>query len=184
MTMTKSPLTVGNDMVVSLDYVLKLDTGKEIDRSEEGEPLQYLHGHHQIVSGLERALEGMSAGGEKDVVVFPADGYGEHDSDKIQTIPRNALPAGLDLSPGDILVVSDGQLEEYETQVLDVTDNEVVLDFNHPLAGETLYFHVRVTGLRIATEDELAHGHAHEDDDDEDNYEAEDSFIHRDGHMH
>jgi FKBP-type peptidyl-prolyl cis-trans isomerase (trigger factor) len=94
MTMIQSTLTVGNDMVVSLDYVLQLDSGEEIDRSEDGEPLYYLHGHDQIVAGLERELEGMIAGSEKDIVVTPADGYGEHDPDKIQT-----FPGGVGLQP-------------------------------------------------------------------------------------
>jgi FKBP-type peptidyl-prolyl cis-trans isomerase SlyD len=178
--MTQSPLTVGNDMVVSLDYVLQLDTGEEIDRSEEGEPLLYLHGHQQIVSGLEQALEGMTAGSEKDVVVTPAEGYGEHDPDKVQRFPRAARPADLSLSPGDTLVVSDGQSEEeYETQVVELTDEEVVLDFNHPLAGEALHFHVRVADLRPASAEELAHGHAHED-----GYEDEDGYNEGNGYLH
>lgn len=180
--MTQSSLTVGNDVVVSLDYVLQLDSGEEIDRSEEGEPLQYLHGRQQIVSGLERALEGLAAGSEKDVVISPADGYGEHDPDKVQTFPRDAFPGDLALSPGDTLVVSDGESEEeYETQVVDVTNDEVVLDFNHPLAGETLHFHVRVADLRPATAEELAHGHAHED---EDGYESGNGYHPLDGHVH
>src|SRR5687768_2412010 len=107
MTQSQSnALTVANDMVVSLDYVLQLDDGEEIDRSEDGEPLHYLHGHDQIVAGLERELEGMTAGSEKQVVVAPADGYGEHDPDKVQAFPRTALPADLDLTPGDMLTVN------------------------------------------------------------------------------
>lgn len=159
-----APLTVADDMVVSLDYVLQLDNGEEIDRSLDGEPLHYLHGHNEIVSGLESELTGMTTGSEKQVVVAPADGYGEHDPNKVQTFPRATFPAELELSPGDMLTVRDSQSQQqYETQVLDITPDEVVLDFNHPLAGETLHFHVRVADLRPATAEELAHGHAHED---------------------
>lgn len=163
---SQSALTVANDRVVSLDYVLHLDDGQEVDRSEAGQPLEYLHGHQQIVTGLESALDGMAVGDEKQVIVAPADGYGEHDPDQIQTFPRSAFPAEATLDEGEILELQDDQSGHFfQAQIIESLPEQIVLDFNHPLAGETLHFDVRIAGVRPATADELAHGHAHGADD-------------------
>lgn len=159
---SQNPLTVSKDLVVSLDYVLQLEDGQEVDRSEAGQPLEYLHGHQQIVVGLERALDGMAVGDEKYVVVAPADGYGDHDPNQVQSFPRAAFPAGANLDEGEILELQDSQSgQSFQAQVVESLPDEIVLDFNHPLAGETLHFEVRIAGLRPATAGELAHGHAH-----------------------
>jgi FKBP-type peptidyl-prolyl cis-trans isomerase SlyD len=161
--MAQKPATVGNDVVVSIDYVLQLDDGQEIDRSAAGEPLAYLHGHNQIISGLENALRGMAIGDEKRVVVAPAEGYGERDEAQVQTVPRSIFPPEMTFEEGEVLNLRDEQSGQvFQTQVVDVGPEEVVLDFNHPLAGETLYFQVRIADLRQATAEELAHGHAHD----------------------
>lgn len=161
--MTQDTLTVTDDMVVSLDYVLQLDDGEEIDRSEAGSPLNYLHGHQQIISGLENALAGMKVGDEKQVVVAPGDGYGERDENQVQHLPRNAFPPDLDLAEGEVLNLHDSQSGQvFQAQVLELSPAEIVLDLNHPLAGETLHFQVRIADLRPATAEELAHGHAHD----------------------
>jgi FKBP-type peptidyl-prolyl cis-trans isomerase SlyD len=161
--MAQKPATVGKDVVVSIDYVLHLDDGQEIDRSATGEPLAYLHGHNQIVTGLENALQGMAVGDEKRVVVEPAEGYGERDEEQVQTVPRSIFPPELTFEEGEVLNLRDEQSGQvFQTQVIEVGPEELVLDFNHPLAGETLHFHVRIADLRRATSEELAHGHAHE----------------------
>jgi FKBP-type peptidyl-prolyl cis-trans isomerase SlyD len=160
--MSQTTMTVADDVVVSLDYVLQLDDGQEIDRSAAGEPLQYLHGHHQIISGLERALNGMKVDDEKQVVIAPADGYGERDPEQVRVVPRSMFPADLEIAEGEMLHLRDSQSDHvFETQVLEVHPTEVVLDFNHPLAGETLHFAVRIAGLRRATAEEVAHQHVH-----------------------
>jgi FKBP-type peptidyl-prolyl cis-trans isomerase SlyD len=161
--MTQDTLTVTDNMVVSLDYVLQLDDGQEIDRSETGSPLNYLHGHQQIISGLENALTGMKLGDEKEVVVKPEEGYGERDENQVQSLPRSAFPPDLNLAEGEVLNLRDGQSGQvFQAQVIEVTPSEIILDLNHPLAGETLYFQVRIADLRPATAAELAHGHAHD----------------------
>ncbi|RIK40844.1 MAG: peptidylprolyl isomerase [Chloroflexi bacterium] len=158
-------MTVTDDMVVSLDYVLQLDDGQEIDRSEADTPLNYLHGHQQIISGLESALTGMKVGDEKKVVVVPADGYGERDENQVQRLPRTAFPPDLELAEGAVLDLRDSRSGQvFQAQVVEVSPTEIVLDLNHPLAGETLHFQVRIADLRPATAAELAHGHAHDGD--------------------
>lgn len=162
--MSNLTLRVDDDLVVSLEYVLKLDDGQEVDRSDSDDPLQYLQGHGQIIPGLESSLYGMAAGEEKDVVVSPVDAYGERDPENIEVMPRNRFPEDMALSVGANLQLRDQQSGElYEAIVTElIGDEQVVLDFNHPLAGETLYFHVKVSGLRPATVEELSHGHVHD----------------------
>lgn len=160
--MTESQVTIANDIVVSLDYVLKLEDGDVVDSSDGRNPLEFLQGHGEIISGLEQALYGMAAGDEKRVVVEPADGYGEVDPAEIRSVPRDTFPPDLELTPGKALQMRDQQGEVFTAYVEDVRPDGVVLDFNHPLAGETLYFDVRVTTVRTATDEELNHGHVHE----------------------
>lgn len=158
-------LTVADGMVVSLDYTLRLDDGEVVDSSEGREPLAFLQGQGQIIPGLERALYGMSIGAEKNVVVSAADGYGEDDPDAYELVSRDMFPDNIDLTPGTGLRLRDGNSGQIlDAYIAEVRGDDVVLDFNHPLAGETLYFHVRVAGLRPATAEELAHGHVHDGD--------------------
>jgi FKBP-type peptidyl-prolyl cis-trans isomerase SlyD len=91
-------------------------------------------------------------------------GYGEYDPAAVQSLERDMFPADLELEPGMPIDLYDEDAdEEIEAFISEVTDDEVVVDFNHPLAGETLSFHVRIAGVREATSEELEHGHAHGD---------------------
>jgi FKBP-type peptidyl-prolyl cis-trans isomerase SlyD len=159
---TDTRLTVVDDLVVSLDYVLQLDDGEVIDTSQDQEPLEYLQGRGQIVPGLEQAVYGMAVGEKKDVVVAPADGYGERDPEAYEMVDRDVFPADLNLEPGMGLGMRDDEGQALVAYVAEVRPDGVVLDFNHPLAGETLHFNVQIAGLRSATSEELEHGHAHE----------------------
>jgi FKBP-type peptidyl-prolyl cis-trans isomerase SlyD len=160
--MTDSNLTVGNNLVVSLYYTLRLDSGQVVDSSSGKAPLEFLPGQGYIIPGLEQALYGMAVGEEKDVVVAPADGYGERDSNAFQVVPKNAFPSDLALEVGQTLHMRDSSTQQvFQTVISEVRADEVLLDFNHPLAGEVLHFHVQVVGLRPATGEELEHGHVH-----------------------
>ena len=160
--MTESQVTIADDIVVGLDYVLKLEDGEVIDSSDGHQPLEFLQGHGEIIPGLEQALYGMTVGEKRHVVVEPADGYGEVDPAAIRLVPSDTFPPDLELIPGKALQMRDQQGEIFTAYVEDVRPDGVVLDFNHPLAGETLYFDVQVSTLRTATDEELNHGHAHE----------------------
>lgn len=147
---------VVDGQVVSLDYTLRLDDGEVIDTSTGRGPLEFVQGQGQIVPGLEQALYGMSVGDEKDVAVTPAEGYGERDPDALQAVSRDIFPPDVTLEPGIAFRMHDGKGRTFVTYVADVQPEEVVLDFNHPLAGETLYFHVKISALRPATDEDLA----------------------------
>lgn len=155
-------LTVTEGLVVSLEYTLRLDDGEVIDASEE-EPLEFLQGHHQIIPGLERALAGMKVGESKEVIVAAADAYGEDDDEAYQRVERDVFPPDMTLEEGMQLRMREAQSgEPVDVIIAEVDEDSVLLDFNHPLAGEELHFQVKVVGLRPASPEELAHGHAHD----------------------
>ena len=157
-----STQSVAKDLVVSFSYVLRLDDGEEISRSEKNEPVIILQGNGDVVPGLEKALYGMAIGDEKTVTVTPTDGYGEHDPDHFEQMPRTLFPDDYELEEGMSLHLRDTQSGDvYKAYVAEINGDDVILDLNHPLAGETLTFQVRVTDIRTATEEELEHGHVH-----------------------
>lgn len=153
-------MAIKQDSVVSIHYTLKDDEGTVIDSSASGEPLPYLHGHGNIVPGLERELEGKDVGDKLNVKVSPADGYGEHNKDLIQRVPRRALKGIPNVRVGMRL---HAQTEEgpQTVTVTNITGDMVTIDGNHPLAGKNLNFDIEVTGVRDATQEELEHGHVH-----------------------
>ena len=152
---------VEKDKVVSLDYTLTLDNGDVIDSSEGREPLQYLHGHGALIPGLEKELEGMEVGEEKHVDVSPADGYGERTDAEDVVLSVSDFPPDLTPTPGMgvYLEAPNGEVKPFFIKA--VVGDKVLLNENHPLAGETLHFDVKIKAVRDATEEELEHGHVH-----------------------
>ena len=151
-------MPIADNDVVAFHYTLKDDSGEVIDSSAGREPLAYLHGHGNIVPGLERELAGKSAGERLQVRVPAAQGYGEYDRALVQKVPRRALKGIANLRVGLRL-----QAGHEAVTVTQVAGDMVTLDGNHPLAGQTLNFDVEITTVRPATEEELAHGHVHGD---------------------
>ncbi|RME21683.1 MAG: peptidylprolyl isomerase [Deltaproteobacteria bacterium] len=154
--------------VVLIHYTLTNSEGEELDSSRGGEPLPYLHGHDNIVPGLEKALDGKDVGFRETVVVAPADGYGEHSGFAPQAVPRDAFPADMPLEEGMSFVVENEMGDQIPVWIAGLQDDVVLLDTNHPLAGVELHFDVEVAGVRDATPDELLHGHPHGLDGDDD----------------
>jgi FKBP-type peptidyl-prolyl cis-trans isomerase SlyD len=153
-------MQITQDTVVSIHYTLTDDTGKTIDSSAGGEPLAYLHGNGNLIPGLERALEGKQAGDALNVKISPAEGYGEHDKSLIQQIPRRVLKGIDNIHVGMQLQAQSDQGSRAVT-VTHVAGDMVTIDGNHPLAGQNLNFEVQIADVRVATEEELAHGHVH-----------------------
>jgi len=154
-------MTIKNDMVVALQYELKNDKGEVLDSSSPGDPLFYLHGAQNIIPGLEKELSGKSKGDKLVVTVEPAEGYGEFQDSLIQALPKDVFEGIDDLAPGLELQAQeqDGTMRFFT--VKEVKEEEVVIDSNHPLAGETLHFKVEVEDVREASKEELEHGHVH-----------------------
>ena len=161
--MTDGISEVADNVVVSVDYVLRLDDKSEIDRSAEGSPLEYLHGYKNIIPGLEKELNGLTVGDEKDVVVQPNLGYGDRDPDSVVEYQRDSFPSSLNFEVGEPVMMRDNESgESHRAYITELRTDTVLLDFNHPLAGETLHFNIKIAGLREPTSEELTHGHVHD----------------------
>jgi FKBP-type peptidyl-prolyl cis-trans isomerase SlyD len=152
-------MKIGAKKAVTFHYSLRDDEGTVLDSSEGKEALTYLHGEGNIVPGLEKALEGKQAGDEVKATVPPAEGYGERSDDNIRNVPRRKLPDGK-LKPGMRvrLQTNEGPIAALVTAI---KGDYVTVDANHPLAGMTLHFEVKVEAVRDATAEELEHGHVH-----------------------
>ena len=157
-----SPDTVQNDTVVSMEYSLHVDD-EEIDSSKGQDPLQFLVGHGNIISGLEREMIGMKVGESKDVVVPAAEGYGEFDEEAFMNVPRDAFPENIPVEEGTELTVRDDSGQPRYARIDAVDGDTITLNFNHPLAGDELHFNVKVVDVREPSPEELEHGHVHSD---------------------
>lgn len=151
-------MTIAPQRVVTLHYVLSDTDGNVLDDSRARQvPLEYLHGHHNIVAGLERALEGRAEGAELSVTLMPAEAYGQRNEALVREVGRSAFPVD-DPVPG-MRFQTPGDDGPQVVTVVEVRDDSVLIDSNHPLAGHTLRYRLEVLGVREATRAELAKGH-------------------------
>jgi FKBP-type peptidyl-prolyl cis-trans isomerase SlyD len=153
-------MSITVNKVVTLDYTLTDDEGTVVDKSEGGNFL-YLHGASNIIPGLEQALEGKAAGDELTVAVEPKDGYGERNDEMTQVVPREMFDSETEIQPGMQFHAQSPDGQMLVVTVVDVNDEKVTVDGNHPLAGVNLNFDVKVVDVRDATQEELDHGHVH-----------------------
>jgi len=153
-------MQIANDMVVSIDYRLHNSDGELLDSSEGNEPLTYLHGHSNIVPGLEEALTGKAKGDEVSVNVPPEKGYGVYHEELVQTAPLSAFPTE---QPPQVGTTFQAEHEGGTTvvTVIKIEGEEVTVDGNHQLAGQALDFKVTIADVRAATEEEIEHKHVH-----------------------
>jgi len=147
---------IAEGLVARVAFRLLDDAGEEIDQADE---VLYLHGQGQIVPGLERALEGQAAGAELSVTVAPADGFGERDDNRVLRVPVAELPDGITVGATVQAELPNGGILALTMTGLD--GDTAVLDANHPLAGITLVFEVKVLEVLRPTAEELEHGHVH-----------------------
>lgn len=154
-------MNISQNCVVQFHYKLTNSDGETLDSSEGREPLKYLHGASNIVPGLEKALEGKSAGDKLKVEVQPDDAYGQVNPELVQKVPRAAFEGAPEIKAGMQFQAQSPSGEVQIITVKEVSGDEVTVDANHPLAGEVLHFDIAVEDVREATEDEISHGHAH-----------------------
>jgi FKBP-type peptidyl-prolyl cis-trans isomerase SlyD len=154
-------VTIADKHVVSIHYTLTDDDGETLDSSAGRDPLMYLHGASNIIPGLESALTGKDVGDKVQVTVEPADAYGEVDAELVQRVPREAFEGIEQIEPGMQFEARSPEGGSQVVVVKEVADDGVVIDGNHPLAGQTLHFDVSVEEVRAATDEEVAHGHVH-----------------------
>ena len=154
-------MQIANGTVVAIDYILKDDNEKLLDQSQPDQPLIYLHGHKNIIPGLESALLGKTKGEGIEVRVAPVDGYGETNPELEQIIPHDRFQGVESLEVGMQFQANTDQ-GPISVHVLKVEDDDVTVDGNHPLAGMYLNFSVNVRSIRAATKEEISNGHVHQ----------------------
>lgn len=150
-------MEIANNTVVSIDYTLTGDDGQVIDSSEGREPLQYLHGHQNIIPGLEKAIEGRSEGEELEVAIQPDEGYGPYRDELVQDVPKEAF-AGVDKVEPGMTFQAESNAGPMTVTVKEVGEETVTVDGNHMLAGQVLNFKVVIKNVREATEEEVSEG--------------------------
>ena len=154
-------MQIAANKAVSIDYTLTNEGGEVIDSSAGGAPLVYLHGAGNIIVGLEKALEGKQPGDELDVTIEPQEAYGDY-SVELEAVLNRAMFEGVDeLEVGMQFHASapDGGMQI--VTIRDIEGEDVTVDGNHPLAGQSLNFKVKVIDVRDASAEEIAHGHVH-----------------------
>jgi len=153
-------MQVADNMAVSIHYTLTNDDGEVLDSSIGDDALVYLHGRENIISGLENALDGKTVGDKFSVRIAPEDAYGELMEEMIQVISRDMFE-GIDNIEVGMQFHADVSSGSGVVTVVNIEDDDITIDGNHPLAGLALTFDVEVIDVRPATEDEAAHGHIH-----------------------
>ena len=152
--------TIQDNMVVTLDYTLLVDE-EILESTDDGEPIEFIQGIGQVILGLESALYGMKAGEKKTVIIEPEDAYGDYDPESLENAKKEEFSEEIPLDVGTFLDLRDDEDDVLSAQIIEEDEDTVTLDFNHPLAGKTLTFEITVSALRLASDEELEHGHAH-----------------------
>lgn len=154
-------MQIASGTVVSIEYTLTNPEGKKLDSSEGRGPLLYVHGTGGIIPGLEAELEGKKAGDEFKVTIPPEKAYGVHNAQMVQVVPRTQFPPNSMIMVGMQINAQGPKGRQIPVRVTKVTAEEVTVDANHPLAGVPLTFDIKVVDVRIASVEEIQHGHAH-----------------------
>jgi FKBP-type peptidyl-prolyl cis-trans isomerase SlyD len=145
----KDERIVKDGLLISLDYTLKSPEGKVLETSKGREPLRYIHGQKMMVPGLEKELTGMKVGGEKHVTVKPEDGYGKVNPKAVKEIPKEKIPPNA-LKVGAMLAAREPDGSMVPMTVKQIKEKTVVMDMNHPMAGKTLVFDVKIVDIQPA----------------------------------
>ena len=132
---------------VALEYTLSDEAGTVIESNKGKQPMSYIHGKSQIIPGLEKELSGMKVGEEKKIQVKPEDGYGPVNPDAFQEVPKDKLPPEA-LKVGTTLMAQGPQGQGIPVRVHEIKDTTVIMDFNHPMAGKTLSFDVKISEIK------------------------------------
>lgn len=154
-------MPIAQNKIVTFNYTLKDDTGNVLDSTDGSTPFSFLSGNGQILPKLENAMDGMLVGSKKNVKISAPDAYGTYNENAVQQVDRTNFPENADLQPGMQFVANSPEGNQMPFIISEVQENNIKIDFNHPLAGKNLEFDVELIDIRDATAEEIAHGHAH-----------------------
>lgn len=153
-------MKISDKMAVSIHYTLTNSAGEKLDSSRGEEPMVYLQGYGQIITGLENALKGKEIGDKFNTTIAPADAYGELREDMLKVVSMSMFE-GMDKVEVGMQFHADANQGVDVVTVTKIDGDQVTIDGNHPMAGEALTFDVEVMDIRPATADELSHQHIH-----------------------
>lgn len=151
-------MKIAKDTVVGLAYQVRTHDDILVDETTVAEPLEYLHGHHFLIPGLEKALEGHQAGDKFDVDIVSADAYGDFNENLVQNVSKDVF-VGVDELKVGMRFLADTEHGSVPIEITTIDGDRVTVDGNHMLAGQDLKFHVEIMGVRPATAEEISHGH-------------------------
>ncbi|WP_373766816.1 peptidylprolyl isomerase [Glaesserella sp.] len=155
-------MKITKNVVPGIAYQVRTQEGVLVDEAPVEQPLEYLHGHNNLVPGLENALEGKAVGDVFEVRVKPEEGYGEYNDNMVQRVPKDVF-TGVDELEVGMRFIADTDIGPLPVVITEIDGDEVVVDGNHMLAGQELLFSVEVVSTREATLEEIAHGHIHQE---------------------
>ncbi|MBT8381090.1 MAG: peptidylprolyl isomerase [Ignavibacteria bacterium] len=154
-------MSVEMNKVIIFNYTLKDDTGSVLDSSENKEPLSFLSGSNTILPKLEKTLTGMIIGSKKNVKLSAEDAYGDYKEEAVQTVNKDQFPKEAQLTVGASYMANSPDGKQMPFVITEVKEQDITVDFNHPLAGKDLEFDVELIDVREATPEEMQHGHVH-----------------------
>lgn len=149
------------NQVITIQFNLKDEEGNIIDASYDNEPLSFISGHGHILPKLEEEIETMLLNTQRTFVLTPDDAYGSHSQEKVQSVKRMNFPSDMELESGMFFTAKMPEGHDATFFIENIDDDDIIINFNHPLAGMTLTFEVELVDVRPATEQELSHGHVH-----------------------
>lgn len=154
-------MSIGINKVVTLNFTLKDQDGIILDSTSGEQPFSYLSGHQNILPKLESEIDTMLIGSKRNISISAFDAYGEYNEDIVQVVGKNEFPPEFLLEVGMEYIASAPDGTKMPFTIIDVDEENVTIDFNHPLAGKDLNFEVELLNVRDATPEEISHGHVH-----------------------
>jgi FKBP-type peptidyl-prolyl cis-trans isomerase SlyD len=154
-------MAIAANKVVTMNFVLTDDDGNVLDATDKDGPFSYLSGNNMVLPKLEEAVSGMIIGTKKNLRLEAADAYGVYNEQIVQVVGKENFPKDFELEVGMSYVASNPDGAQMPFVITEVRDEDVTIDFNHPLAGKNLNFDIELLDIRDATSEELAHGHVH-----------------------
>jgi FKBP-type peptidyl-prolyl cis-trans isomerase SlpA len=137
-------MEVSNNCKVTFHYIIKIDDDMEIENSYGNEPATFQMGNNELLPAMEDEIKGLQAGDKKEFTLTPDQAFGEYHDDAIMQIPKSNLELRKDIVPGMYIDIQNNQNEVFRGKILDIDDENVTLDFNHPLAGKTLSYQIEI----------------------------------------
>ena len=154
-------MAIGQNKVVTMNYTLKDGQGNVVQTTDNKEPFQFMSGNKQILPKLEEEIDAMIIGSKKNVKIPAKEAYGEYSEQAVQQVKKENFPANVKLKTGMEFMANSPEGHQMPFVIKEIKNEEVTVDFNHPLAGMDLEFDVELVDVRDATLEEMQHGHVH-----------------------